>query len=280
MRKIFVIYALVTCIGVLLCSCSWQKASVKEGTFDVYAPAPFTGAAFSMDEKSSVMRGSLQFRKYDKETLPLKGIQNETIQGDFYSSKIEERSANIAYKFLRYPITGSFDYFSKNRISMWGVGAGLDPSPFIRGTFGLNSRYIETGLTAYVNVGLNNSSVKLEWISHEYQGMMYGYEDYHGSIENEQREFKFHGGIGGFINFFPIKEIAISYAPFFYRPWWDDEVRDYEISFRFPYIISQYFGASVLIAKHVQLSAGATVYVGKSFKGRYWFFDSGIGFVF
>ena len=278
MKKAIPTFLYLACFAFYLCSCSWQKANVLEGTFDVYAPAPYTGASFSMDEKSSAMRVSIQIRSYGKETWQLKDVQNDDIHED--GVKLQGGDANIAYRFKRFPITGSFDYFSKNELSMWGAGIGLDPYPFIRGTIGANSRYIEVGVTAYVNVSLNHSSVKLNWVSHEYGGMMYGYEDYHGSIENEQQEFKFHGGIGGFINFFPIKEIAISYAPFFYRPWWDDEVRDYEISFRFPYIISQYFGASVLIAKHVQLFAGATVYVGESFKGRYWFFDSGIGFVF
>ena len=278
MRKVFVIYALITCIGALLCSCSWQKAQVTEGIFDVYAPAPYTGAAFSMDEKSSAMRVSLQIRKNDKETWQLEGIENEYIHED--GVKLQGGDANIAYRFKRFPITGSFDYFSKNELSIWGAGIGLDPYPFIRGSIGINSRYIEVGVTAYLNVSMNTSNNKIEWVSHEYQGIAYGYENYTGKEEGEYQEFKLHGGFGGFINFFPIKFIAISYAPFFYRPWWDDEVRDYEISFRFPYIISQYFGASVLIAKHVQLSAGATVYVGESFKGRYWFFDSGIGFVF
>lgn len=254
MRKVFVIYALVTCIGAFLCSCSWQKASVKEGIFDVYAPAPFTGAAFSMDEKSRAMRASVQIRSYGKETWQLEDIQNDDIHED--GVKLQGGDANIAYRFKRFPITGSFDYFSKNELSLWGAGIGLDPYPFIRGSIGINSRYIEVGVTAYLNVSMNTSNNKIEWVSHEYQGIAYGYENYTGKEEGEYQEFKLHGGFGGFINFFPIKFIAISYAPFFYRPWWDDEVRDYEISFRFPFIISQYFGVSILIAKHVQLSAG------------------------
>ena len=278
MRKVFVIYALVTCIGALLCSCSWQKASVKEGIFDVYAPTPFTGAAFSMDEKSRAMRASVQIRSYGKETWQLEDIQNDDIHED--GVKLQGGDANIAYRFKRFPITGSFDYFSKNELSLWGAGIGLDPYPFIRGSIGINSRYIEVGVTAYLNVSMNTSNNKIEWVSHEYQGIAYGYENYTGKEEGEYQEFKLHGGFGGFINFFPIKFIAISYAPFFYRPWWDDEVRDYEISFRFPFIISQYFGVSILIAKHVQLSAGATLYLSPAVKGSYWFFDSGIGFVF
>ena len=278
MKKAIPTFLYLACFAFYLCSCSWQKANVLEGTFDVYAPAPFTGASFSMDEKSSAMRVSIQIRKNDKETWQLEDIENEDVNED--GVKLQGCNANIAYRFKRFPVTGSFDYFSKNKISLWGAGIGLDPYPFIRGAVGVNSQHVEAGITAYVNVSLNHSSVKLNWVSHEYEGMMYGYEDYHGSIENEQQEFKFHGGIGGFINFFPIKEIAISYAPFLYRPWWDDEVRDYEISFRFPFIFTQYFGASVLIAKHVQVSAGATLYLSPAVKGSHWFFDSGIGFVF
>ena len=231
-----------------------------------------------MDEKSRAMRASVQIRSYGKETWQLEDIQNDDIHED--GVKLQGGDANIAYRFKRFPITGSFDYFSKNELSLWGAGIGLDPYPFIRGSIGINSRYIEVGVTAYLNVSMNTSNNKIEWVSHEYQGIAYGYENYTGKEEGEYQEFKLHGGFGGFINFFPIKFIAISYAPFFYRPWWDDEVRDYEISFRFPFIISQYLGVSILIAKYVQLSAGATLYLSSAVKGSYWFFDSGIGFVF
>lgn len=283
MNKVFSTYAFIVSIMVCffcLCSCGWQKAQVTEGIFDVYAPAPYTGAAFLMDEKSSAMRVSLQIRKSDKETWQLEDIQNDEIHSEYQGQSLDKSNANIAYRFKRFPITGSFDYFSKNKISMWGAGIGLDPYPFIRGTVGVNSQYIEVGLNAYLNISNNTSNNKIKWISHKYEGLMTGYDDHSGSQEGEYQEIKFHGGFGGFINFFPIKSIAISYAPFLYRPWWDDEVRDYEVSFRFPCIISQYFGASILIAKHVQVSAGTTLYLSTAVKGSYWFFDSGIGFVF
>ena len=278
MKRFLIINVFFASLAFCLCSCSWQKAQVTEGIFDVYAPAPYTGAAFSMDEKSSAMRVSLQIRKNDKETWQLEGIENEYIHED--GVKLQGGDANIAYRFKRFPITGSFDYFSKNKISMWGVGIGLDPYPFIRGAVGVNSQNVEAGIIAYLNVSMNTSNNKIEWVSHEYEGMMEGYENYSGTQEGEYQEIKLHGGVGGFINYFPIKSIAISYAPFLYRPWWDDEVRDYEISFLFPFIFTQYFGASVLIAKHVQVSAGATLYLSTAVKGSHWFFDSGIGFVF
>ena len=280
MKRFLVISVFFASLVFCLCSCSWQKAQVTEGVFDVYAPAPYTGAAFSMDEKSSAMRASIQIRKNEKETWQLEGIQNDPIHSDNHGKSLNKSDANIAYRFKRFPVTGSFDYFSKNRISMWGAGIGLDPYPFIRGAVGINSQHIEAGITAYLNMSLNTSTNKISWISHDYEGMMSGYEDHEGTEEGRYQEVKFNGGIGGFINFFPIKSIAISYAPFLYRPWWDDEVRDYEVSFRFPCIISQYFGASILIAKHVQVSAGTTLYLSTAVKGSYWFFDSGIGFIF
>lgn len=280
MKKAIPTFLYLACFAFYLCSCSWQKAQVTEGLFDVYAPAPYTGAAFSMDEKSSAMRASIQIRKNEKETWQLEGIQNDPIHSDNHGESLNTSNANIAYRFKRFPVTGSFDYFSKNIISMWGVGIGLDPYPFIRGTVGVNSRHIEAGITAYLNMSQNTSTNKINWISHNYEGMMSGYEDHAGTVEGKYQEVKFNGGIGGFINYFPIKSIAISYTPFLYRPWWDDEVRDYEVSFRFPFIFTQYFGASVLIAKHVQVSAGATLYLSPAVKGSHWFFDSGIGFVF
>jgi hypothetical protein len=279
MRFTLAIYAIATCIAINLCGCSWSKASITEGTFDVYAPAPYTGASFSMDEKSSVKRASVQVRKYDKETWQLHGLTNEEANTGGGGYKLEKSDANIAYRLLRFPVTGAFDYFSKNRISMWGLGFGLDPFPFIRASAGINSRFVEAGITAYLNLSMNSFSAKGKWISVE--GTLAGDMDDYGDLDcNKCHETKFHGGFGGFLNLFPIKELALSYAPFLYKPWWDDEIQNRDISFEFPYIISQYFGASYLIAKHVQISAGTTIYLGKAFTGHYWFFDTGIGFVF
>ena len=67
-----------------------------------------------MDEKSSAMRVSLQIRKNDKETWQLEDIQNDDIHED--GVKLQGGDANIAYRFTRFPITGSFDYFSKNEL--------------------------------------------------------------------------------------------------------------------------------------------------------------------
>lgn len=279
MKRAIAIYAIIACIGMSLCGCSWTKASITEGSFDVYAPAPYTGAAFSMDEKSSVKRASVQLRMYDKETWKLNKLTNEEASTGGGGYTLERSKADIAYRFLRFPVTGAFDYFSKNKISMWGLGFGLDPFPMIRASAGINSRFIEAGVSAYLNLSMNNFNAKGKWISVE--ETFVGDMDDYGYLDCEDcHEFKFHGGFGGYINVFPIKALALSYAPFFYRPWWDDEIQNREISFQFPYIISQYFGVSYLIARHVQVSAGASVYVGDAFAGRYWFFDSGIGFVF
>jgi len=276
MMRLLAIYVIAFCAVANLCGCASDFANIYEGKFDVYAPAPYTGTGFSMDEKSEIRRASVQIHRYDKETLELEGIMNDTASGNDY--RLPRQSADITYNFKRYPVTGAFDYFSKNRLSVWGVGIGLDPYPFVRASAGINSRFVEAGINAYLSIGNNNYDAQGEYLQKDIIGW---YDDTRGSIDCEDcHEIKFHGGFGGYVNFFPIKELALSYAPFFYRPWWDDEVYDNEISFQFPYILTQYFGVSYLIAKHVQVSAGASVYFGEAFEGRYWFFDSSVGFVF
>lgn len=269
----------VLLIGLFLCGCSWKKANIQEGEFDVYTPAPYYGAGFSMNEKSEAKRISLQFRPYDHETLQLHDVMNDSADTGPGGYSLRNEEANIAYKLKRFPVTGTFDYFSKNKLSMWGMGLGLDPYPFIRATVGVNSRFIEAGITGYLNYSQLRYSAKGKWIS--YTDTFAGDMDDYGTLDcNDCKEMKFNAGVGGFLNIFPIKELALTYAPFIYKPWWDDELGDSEISFEFPYIFSQYLGGSYLIAKHIQVSAGATVYIGKKFSGHYWFFDSSLGFVF
>ena len=165
MMRALAICAIVACIGISLCGCSWSKASITEGSFDVYAPAPYTGATFSMDEKSDIKRASVQVRKNDKETLKLHKLTNKEADTGGGGYRLEKSDANIAYRLLRFPVTGAFDYFSKNQISMWGLGLGLDPYPFIRASAGFNSRFIEAGIAAYLNLSVSHFSGKGKWIS-------------------------------------------------------------------------------------------------------------------
>lgn len=275
--RIYFVTILLT--GLFLCGCSWKKANIQEGEFEVYAPAPFYGAGFSMDEKSEAKRISLQFRPYDKETLQLSGLKNDSADTGPYGYSLRNENANIAYRLKRFPVTGAFDYFSKNKLSMWGMGLGLDPYPFVRATAGINSRFIEAGITGYLNYSLLHYTVNGKWIS--YTDTFAGAMDDYGALSCEDcHDMKFNGGIGAFLNIFPIRELALTYAPFAYKPWWDDELGKFDISVEFPFIFSHYFGASYLIAKHIQVSAGTTVYFGQNFSGHYWFFDSSVGFVF
>lgn len=255
--------------SIFICGCSYNRVYIHEGEFEVYAPAAYYGTGFSMDKKDNVIKINAQFHSEKEHTLQL--------------NKPNDENYNISYKLKRASITGSLDFIFKSYLPMWGFGFGLDPYPFTRTYFGINSRYIELGFMGYFNFSLLKYNAEGRWNSFD-GTLTFGYDEKHhdgGSYSCKDCDaFQSNLGVGAFLSIFPIKQIALTYTPFLYRPWWDDEVGGHDAVDTFVSIFTQYFGASILIAKHFQFSAGATLYSEKYATRNYWLFDSSIGIVF
>lgn len=82
-----------------------------------------------MEEKSSAKRFHLQLRPNDKETLQIHSLKNKAANTGATGYHLDnEETSNFVYSLLRFPVTSTFDYVSKNTLSMWAWDLGLSHS--------------------------------------------------------------------------------------------------------------------------------------------------------
>lgn len=259
------------CLFILILSgCNaFNQLNVHSGNFDVYVPPTFTGAGYNIPKDSSIKRTSLQIKFQKKEMLQLHEIWNKKAVGD--DRTLPEEKANIAYRLKNFPITASYDYLMKSEVWLASLGGGLDPYPYLRAYSGWNGKHFEFGIGLQLGFGGYSYSLEGDFLQHchTFEGE---YDCGYGHLsKKDNMKFSFTLALGTYAGIFITKELALTYAPAIYFPWWTaDDFDSHDITFSFPFIIEQYMGASYLLNKHIQLSLGATVYVGENFSGKHW----------
>lgn len=256
----------------------FNQVNVHTGEFDVYVPPTFAGAGYVVGKDTTINRLSLQAKIQKTETLKLHDVWNKKAQGD---ETLPREEADIAYHLKNFPVTASHDFIVKFQLLSISFGGGLDPFPYTRFYIGVNDADFEVGLGTQLGFGRYKYSLEGPWL-HFCDTFEGDYDCGNGDlvIENEWK-YSFTVALGGYAGFFITKDLSLSYAPAIYFPWFSvDSFDGHDISFDFPYIIEQYFGASYLLNDHFQFSLGATVLVGENFSGRYWQANSNFAYLF
>ena len=272
---------LIPCLSAwFLSGCNaFNQLNVHSGEFDVYAPPVFTGAGYNVKKDTSVNRASLQIKLQKEKRLQLHDVWNKKISGD--DRTLPEEKANIAYRLKNFPVTASYDRLIKSEVWLATLGGGLDPFPYLKAYTGWNSNHFEFGIGFQLGFGKYKYSLEGDWLKHchTFEGEYdCGYD--HLS-QKDQWDFSFTALLSTYIGVFLTKELALTYAPAIYFPWWStDSFDEHDITFSFPFIIEQYMGVSYLLNERIQFSLGATVYVGQNFAGKHWQVDTGIGYLF
>ena len=272
---------IVLCIFALcLSGCgSFNQLNVQSGEFDVYIPSVFTGAGYTVKKDSSAKRISAQIKIQKEENLKLNKIWNKEVSGD--DKTLPKEEANIAYRLKNFPVTVSYDYMTKGELWLASLGTGLDPFPYFRAYTGLNSSHFETGIGFQIDFGKYRYSLEGDWLRHcdTFEGD-YDCGDGHLSVDEKAR-FSFTAVLGAYVGFIITKELALTYAPAIYFPWWSiGSFDNHDITFDFPFILEQYMGASYVLKNKYQISIGTTVYVGENFAGKHWQASTGVGYLF
>lgn len=256
----------------------FNQVNVHTGEFDVYVPPTFVGAGYVVGKDTTVNRISLQVKIQKTETLKLHDVWNKKAQGD---ETLPREEADIAYHLKNFPVTVSYDHLMKSKVWLASLGAGLDPFPYMRLSTGYNGVHFETGAVLQLGFGRYKYSLEGPWL-HFCDTFEGDFDCGNGDlvIENEWK-YSFTVALSGYVGIFITKDLSLSYAPAIYFPWFSvGSFDDHDISFNFPYIIEQYFGASYLFNDHFQFSLGATVLVGENFSGRYWQANSNFAYLF
>lgn len=265
------------CLISFLCfGCSYVQ--VEKGSFDAMVPSAYIGSGLPLKRDSSVWKANVSIRNYTNQKLHLHGIENDSV--DSYEYNLPAVAADIYYDLKTFPVTVSIDYFTKIKDLVGGIGFGLNPYPYGRMSGGINESFFEWGLfvsLGYANVSYSTYSV---YVIDQFNFAGAGSSS-KGTIDcDDCSEWKFNGGFGTYLNFFPYKDITLSYSLSAYSPWLYNELKGNQFSFDLPYIFSQYFGGSYLFAEHIQASLGANVYFGNAFKEHIWNIEGGCSYIF
>ncbi len=282
---IFLMAALLVLDG-----CHTYKMNVLEGDFDARVAPAMRGAEFAMDSGSTVRRLSVTVHPMKDKTIDLVNVWNKDVyvcdlEGeckatDNYDLKLDERKADIDYILESFPVSVELEWMKKYEIVYTAYGFGLDPLPYAKASFGVNFRYGEIGASAFWGLDYGKASYKYEGVFVSGGCIMcVSPEPEYTTGENSDNYLHFRGGVGAYAGLF-LGPVAIVYAPSLTRPWlWRDHLEgkafqgvypmdDYDISFAFPWFITNYFGLTYTHDKVVQFRAGVSIVNGKQLADR------------
>ena len=281
-------------LSLLFTGCSYSY--IEKGTFEAFVPETFTGIAYPKgNDTTSVWKANISIRNYSDRHLQLHGIENryeKTQNSHLYVDcsecpKDTNIRADLSYNFKTFPVTGSIDYFLNVKRILIGLGGAFNPYPSIRSSIGFNSDYFEIG--GFISFGYAHVNYSVKQINYmELGNMAGGNSTWIDSVYcDDCSEWKLNGNFGAYINFFPTKNLSLSYSLSAFSPWLYGDIKCYEdgstdcsLAFDFPYIVTQYFGTSYLFTKHVQAALGVKVYFGNAFSERIWNIESKTSFLF
>lgn len=247
--------AILLGLSILLYGCATYSANIKEGSFDVNPPKPFFGPGTYVYPDVFNFRVAFAYTIEEKETFPLKGVEKESSSnGD----------ADINYFLESNPVSGYLDIYYKINIFDWGGRVAMEPYPSILFFAGINALYGECGVSLRIGYSKDDAS----YSGHYNYYSMNGIDD-DGDFQEQHSLHNANIGINLFSSLFIIKNLSLNFSTGFYQPWFfrrsiyigdADIPHDYDITIDFPYLLSQYAGASFIILEHVQFSAGETVF--------------------
>ena len=282
--------------------CHTYKMSVIEGDFEARIAPAMRGAEFAMDSGSTVRRLSVSVRPMKNKSIDLVNVWNKEVyvcdlEGeckatDDYDLKLDERKADIDYILKSFPVSIGFEWMNKFEMVYTAYGFGLDPLPYAKASFGFNFRYGEIGATAFWGLDYDKAFYKYEGVFVSGGCIMCVSPEPKYTIgENSDSYLHFRGGIGGYASLF-LGPIALVYAPSLTKPWlWRDDLEgkafqgiepmdDYDISFTFPWFITNYFGITYTHNKVAQFRAGVSIVNGKQLADRTYYGSASASWLF
>lgn len=286
-----------------LTGCTTRFMSVKEGDFDVTLHPELKGAEYNMKENSSIRRVAVNIHKIENQKTKLSKVwtgaavvcDGEAHCGSRtdYSEKLEPGRADISYVFKSWPVSISLEWLEKSQIRFISYGFGLDPAPYGKVSVGLNGRWGEMGMAAYLGFDYSNTSYTYEGISASTPFIQSWDEPTHDNSSYNGYQFHLRGGFGGYASVF-FGPVALTYSPSVQSPWlWTSELGgdpagysdlippdEYELTFEFPFYFSHYFGVTWTYREKIQFSAGLTVVNGIQLKERLYFGSGSIAYLF
>ena len=258
--------AILLGLSALLYGCPSYTANIKDGSFDVSLPKLFWGSGTYIYPDELYIRGSLSYSIEDKESLPLKDVEED-------ESKKLQGDQDIRYVLQNNPFSGSVDIFFKKwplflggRLAAELGSSGLVPSLLV--FYGINGIYGEFGLGTRLGYSKDNAKYSGTYV-HEPCSIDGCWDEEKGDFEEEHFYKNVNIGVYAFSSLFVMETLSLNFSTGLYQPWlfrssvYLENVPspyDYDITIDFPFLFSQYVGATYTLLNHIQFSAGEIVY--------------------
>ena len=290
-------FILALCSCCFFMGCTTYKMSVIEGDFDVTLQQPVRGAEFKMKENSKVTRVSLSTNGYGSKESKLSRVWtgaayvrdgDERASKEKYSEKIDPGRADMTYSFKQVPLSLQVEWFKKSELKLVSLGVGLDYMPYGTVTIGMNGCFGELGAAAYLGIDINRTKYLYEGISASEPFIQSWPEPEHFTDQYDEYQLHLRAGVGAFAGAF-FGPITLTYAPMIHFPQFlTNELEgqstgynktDAEITFDFPFYLSNYFGVTYNFHKSLQYSIGVTVINGYQLNERLYFGSASISWL-
>ena len=275
-------------VSFALWGCNTYKMSVLEGEFDAQVAPAMRGAEFAMEEHTSLRRLSVSVHPMTDKRIDLVNVWNEqacVCEGEDcceseYGYKLNKSRADIDYILKSFPVSIDFEWMNKFDFTYTSYGFGLDPLPYAKFAVGVNFRYGEIGASAFVGLDYGRENYTYEGISREFHGFTSGYSLDSVKSQNSERYVHARAGFGGYASLF-LGPVALVYAPSITEPWiWHDALNNYDISFEFPWLITNYIGVTYTLNRVAQFRAGVSIVNGKQLADRVYYGSASASWLF
>lgn len=253
MQRILLLCVFVVCV--LLCACGTQEVSLSKGRFSFPVAHNFIGAAKELPQKTSINNMIVSLAYVPEESsLRMNDVKNDG------------KSVDFVYSLNRLPVMVSYTHLNKKRSFLLGFGLGCGRYFYGRFIAGGNKKHIEWG--GYFDLGFGFDSGSYEYSYYESSGFFStvgeGYIHRGDSTYSDESIFHFVWTLGGYVSYYH-GAFGVTYAPSLYAPWnrfnlpvYAMNDGDYDYSFWFPEVLSQYVGISFWLTDHWKISGGAT----------------------
>ena len=249
-------------VAFFLSGCGTQEVCLSKGRFSFPVAHSFTGVAKELPENSSIDNGTVSLAYVPDASLRVSGVRN-------YGATID-----FVYSLNRFPLMVSYMHLWKRQTAVFGFGFGGGRYIYGRFLAGLNQKHFEWG--GYFDLGYSFDRGSYEYSFYESSGLGLGGEEfshYGDSTYSEKYIPHLTLAFGGYISYYN-GAFGVTYAPSLYAPWCRSDLPinafnsgNYDISFSFPIILSQYVGISFWLTEHWKIAGGATFLIPQSFDG-------------
>ena len=275
-----------------------QKSSVKHvEKFEMEVPAaPETrGANSYMEPNTSSKRLSANIHTWKQEKESLSGIKNKKKSNYHeYANYNVQENVDGSYKIIYPYFTASFEYLNKKEMFLFGTNISINRGLFGSLSLGINTRFLEFGLSA----GLWKYFNKYSYSGTEYIHKIRKTEvlfDIDSSVDRDNLEssditysenFKSYSSNdftpvwGAYTSIF-LGSLSLNFSFSAYCPnvTYENksENEQTQADFDFPWVMTEYIAASYRINKHWEIRLGAASIFG-NFPGWHWSATGGFSY--